>query len=611
MAKNKNQILIDILANTDNASRGVAGLKDSALSTLGSLGGAITGIQSAFSLAGSAVSSLIGPINEASAANLSLINTTNQFMKLTDLGYDDSRKALIDLNKEMVELGNTLPGVTDDYSQVAISITDNLVPAVKELDGSFTTEGMNKYAKELSKNFGFIAATTDSTSAEMGLVLNRLLTEGTSLSAVARIDALEQNPALIASIESVSKAMGIEFDKATVGQRVQILTEASSVSADALEAAGEDLSVLVSGIQANLFGSQGIFSFQKLFGGDGSAENLGTSVVDELGKTLGALLDPSGPFSAIWSLLGGINFEPMSALRDGIIAFRENVLPQIATIATGLIDVFQSEGVSGIYNTIQNMIGNIDFSQIGFVVGQGLGVAVNFIIDFARNLDWSNFTQIVMGILTGLGVGMLSFATTVDWGGLVIALGSVLIGSIGQTVNTILTALGTALRNLSQALANVITSIIGTGVSAATGAIQMIGNAVGRLASMFSTIASAVVSVVNRISGVANSIRNISIPNVSIPDMAIPNSAGGNFPGGMGSLIQSAMRESTAMPSNAGLVMANSSELILNQSDQRNLLNRLSSNSDGGNYTFNINAIDPMGVSKEVERLLNSRSRFA
>ena len=130
--RNQNKVIVDILANAEGAQNDVNNFRGGILSSLGSIGSAVTGIQSLFSVAGGAVSALKKPLMEASEANLSLLNTVNDFQKLSGLTYPESKGYIADLKAEMGELASSLPGVTEDFIGVAVSIQDNLVPVIED-----------------------------------------------------------------------------------------------------------------------------------------------------------------------------------------------------------------------------------------------------------------------------------------------------------------------------------------------------------------------------------------------------------------------------------------------------------------------------------------------
>lgn len=91
----------------------------------------------------------------------------------------------------------------------------------------------------------------------------------------------------------------------------------------------------------------------------------------------------------------------------------------------------------------------------------------------------------------------------------------------------------------------------------------------------------------------------------------IPNAANGLNVGG---ILQAAIREGQRMPSGAGLAIANTSEAILNQAQQRALANRLSASSGGGGMTINSlvvqsAATDAQGIAQDIMRAIADEYR--
>lgn len=90
----------------------------------------------------------------------------------------------------------------------------------------------------------------------------------------------------------------------------------------------------------------------------------------------------------------------------------------------------------------------------------------------------------------------------------------------------------------------------------------------------------------------------------------IPNAASGLNVGG---LLSAAIREGQQMPSGAGLAIANTSEAILNQAQQRALANRLAAPSGGGisigSLTIQTAATDAQGIANDIMQAIANAYR--
>lgn len=609
-------------------------------------------------IATSAVYGLTKGLQDASGIELNNINTAGTFAALTQTSFADATKAITGLNNDLARSAAALPGATQDYKDIASGILDNMVPAFRDASGVVDKSGLLKGVKNLATNFGVLGAQSQTAGKDVSKFISKAL-GGASESELSQLLFAENNPALLGFYVQELQKQGATIKNATAQQRAIALDLASSklVTDDVKKAASQSFAGVIEGFKSNLFDpNTGLFGLMRdLDGSTPQVESVLTSVTAGVNAIVGedGLLNTIG---ATLKLLGFEGIDPMLALKgvvDGI---------------TGKIQSFNSylKSLSAIFSDSRGTgnLGNLRY--LSQQLGQWIGNLINKAISGLGSIDLTAVIAAIGNIWTVIQPGLWAALTTIDWLPLTELLikvmlaavsGAILyssiagaVGALGASVSTALLAAGVALGPigliaaaaalsiaflftqvvkhwdeikpiLSQAWESVtsfLTDVAKLGWGLLVGDFQLIIDSAKGLADIAMRALDGLKFLFNTITGrtaqndaqaTTNATTSLSfaeqraIKSGEMPSPLVTNHAGGLDPMG---LLAAAYRERQQAPAGSNLALANSSEAIFNQGQQRVLGAALSK---GGNSitfapSFQISGNNPEAIAREVQRCL-------
>ena len=613
-----------------------------------------------------AVYGLTKGLEDAGNIELNNINTAGTYAALTKTSYADASKAITDLNNDLARSAAALPGATQDYKDIAGGILDNMVPAFRDASGVVDKSGLIKGVKTLATNFGVLGAQSQTASKDVSKFISKALGGG-SESELGQLLFAENNPALLSFYIDELKKQGASIKNATTQQRAIALELASSklVTDDVKKAASQSFSGVLEGFKSNLFDpNTGLFGLMRDL--NTSTPEV-ESILSAVTKGLDAVVGENGLLSTIGrtlQLLGFKAIDPMLVLKnvvDGItgrIQAFNGYLRSLAAIFyvnrgnasfSNLKYVSKEIGVwiGNIINNSVRSLENIDLSFIVTAIGNIWTVIQPGLWTALTTIDWLPLSELLIKVLLAAVSGAVLYSTIVGavgafaasfsgvMGAAVLALGPVglLAAAAALSVAYLFTQI---IKNwdelkplLIQAWDSVSTfldSTVKLGWGLLTGNFQIIFESVRGLTSVASQAIDAMKFLFNTITGrvgtndaaaTANATASYSLADQRAiksgamtvgqaegnVQQSIGNNAGGNDPMG---LLAAAYRERQQAPAGSRLAIANSSEAIFNQGQQRVLGSALA-NRGGDSITFspvfNISGPNPEQIAREVKRV--------
>ena len=408
------------------------------------------------------------------AAEMQTAQITSSFTLATMIGstVTDAKKAVKELNTEMVKLGDTLPGATENYQKFAQTLTPTIALMSKGDMGKYKSTIM-----EASKYGGLMTAIGGGDGNENAMTLNRYVSGTLSQGEAHRHELFAKNPTYATFEKQAMKQMGLtgkDWEKQlTTAQRVAVFNLANSLmfTPAMLAAYGMTADTQFQALKSKLFNpTVGIFGFMREIKGLDGRSSLdaimtfmgqATTMGDEAGKWLsshGINLDPmeaighmmdtaSGWASAITALLGGDG----SGMKTMLSALGIDVMKAPKALVDGLNNM--------LVGTIANLK-KTDPKKVGSNIAEffnGLGAALSSIriqdivqmLNYARSaldsaiqgIDWAKFGD---GLADGLAKALAMF----DWK----KAGDTLDRAYYAAINALAHFIGTSFNHLNRSL---------------------------------------------------------------------------------------------------------------------------------------------------------------
>lgn len=207
-----------------------------------------------------------GGLQESVQLQQEMIATVTTFSSVAGTSYDEASRVIESLNDRLAKSAAALPGVTQDYQQLARSINDNVLDAFKGLDGEVDLQGFEDAVSTISEGFGALTAGTTRDIGNTSLALTRLL-GGASTSELRQFAFFEQNPQILNEIQKQLGAIGAESTRdLTQEGRVQLVQYLSEnfITDDFKRESERSVDGLLQSLRSRLFDPrQGVFGLQR------------------------------------------------------------------------------------------------------------------------------------------------------------------------------------------------------------------------------------------------------------------------------------------------------------------------------------------------------------
>jgi hypothetical protein len=408
---------IDVSINgIDNVSGVLAGITAKGVV----MGNAISGaIGLAANGVGQMMQGLKGQFESAQNVQMGMIGTSGALMGVIGTDYANAMQVTKDLNKEFTRMASTLPGVTEDFAQIGLSISDDIFNAIRTADGSVDLPNAKKLLLEMTEGWGLLAQQSQTSSAEASQNLVRFLGGDATVLKMAQFD---KSPAFKSALNRVMEADDMalsDWSDATTEQRAKWINQASkmTIPKEAIDELRQTVDGVYQGWRSAVFDpTSGALGFLREIGsrGDETVMDALSDAMQAADKMFKALAD-NFPFK----------FDVLAPLFD-TFKFIERQINRVTNLIggtfsiQGIVKAAQSLSES-IVSTIDNAVtkasrglssmlqglGSVDLSSMMDVVS-GIGGAMQTLVKGLRIQS----LRLVSGMFNGITEALLQLPTS-------------------------------------------------------------------------------------------------------------------------------------------------------------------------------------------------------
>lgn len=349
------------------------------------IGAGFAAVSTAIGVATFAVGAFSRTLSEASQAQVEQLVLTGQLAELMSTTYDRADQIMGQVNDKLAETAARLPGVTSDYVQLGQQITDSLLPAARDLNGEINPERLAQLTSDIASAFLIGGKAVGSSQSQIAAGITRALGGNATLAELKRLDVFEKNPALIRFLEEELTKRGVselkDLDEVT---RITILQSISKrfLTDETVARIEQSLAGRLEGFASSIFDpTTGLLGFRNKI-----ETRANQTVLDSVNAFVGELLDVVNVFAEILGLTGFDSNSLLESLYDFFIwlakitndfeqfltANREEIVSKIEYVKS----VFTGEGegtLSGFFFNLaielgdffNNLVDEIDYSFLG------------------------------------------------------------------------------------------------------------------------------------------------------------------------------------------------------------------------------------------------------
>ncbi|ANV88497.1 hypothetical protein [Picosynechococcus sp. PCC 7117] len=623
MASNNNNVIVTISAK-DEATKVFQGLNQSLVAGVAAGNLLADTIKNAV---GGAFNFLKGTIAESAQIQQSSITAASSIAALTGKSFSDAGKLVDELNNKLADAAASLPGTTQGYKDIALGISDNLIPAFTDASGVLDERSFVDGLEDITVGLGVLGAASNVAASDVSKFTAKFL-GGSSMSELKNLMFAEANPAFLAIVEKKLSESGKKLEELTAKERATILQAVQNelVTDDVIFAASNSVSGMWEGFKSSLFDqTSGIFGLMRDLDEDMEGNQ---SVFASLQRVMMKIFGSDGVITNLNRILQelGIEVDPMEGLANGlgkIGGWLDSLNRWLSTLSLpDLQNLFSGEGIG--FRLSQYFSGVLN-RAFGFLSNLNDGATVEGIADRATNL----LKEGLQAVFTNIA-GIL---VSTDWGDVVSGIiglfrlgfallrvpARALFDFIIEGIQGWIALIGQGINNLKDRFVERFSGVI----NLVTNAVDAVKNAWQSVRSVFDSRWNGVKTAVNNFVGrITSAINNVTsfinrIPGVNIP--TVGNASVGNSYAGMNfsSLLNAAQRELNNAPGGSNLVVANDSEIILNRAQQSTILSALNGrreaiNFNVGGITVNSQNGNPQQIADEVMRVISREyARFS
>ena len=365
------------------------------------LGNAISG---SLSLAGDAIGGVFdvvkGNLQSALDVQMNMIGTSGALMGILGTDYNQAKEVTKELNREFTAMASTLPGVTEDFAAIGLSISDDIFNSIRNADGSVDLPNAKKLLLEMTEGWGLLAQQSATSSAEASQNLVRFLGGDASVLQMAQFD---KSPAFKSALNRVMEADNAsleDWQSATTEQRARWINEASKMTIP--KEAIDELRTTVDGV----FQGWRSAVFDPTTGALGFLREIESR---DGGTIMSALSDTMQAADSLFKSLADnfpLRFDVLAPLFDTFKFLETQITRATSLISDGIsIDTFINMGTA-----VNQMMGDLRAKSIEMMVNLFNGLA-----DSLGNIQTSipDLSGMVSGFMSNLfsDVGMMITGT--------------------------------------------------------------------------------------------------------------------------------------------------------------------------------------------------------
>lgn len=594
---------------------------NSASSGFKNLSGSLTGAIVSANLLTSALGAAVGVVGNLSGKLFQAFDdyatyqtestfTAGALARATGITLNDATIVMNDALTALNEAANKLPGTSADFRTIGMSVVDDIAEVSKGLDGKLDAKKLNESLVNIG-SLGGVLASQGINAQKVGLDFQAALVRNASeLKQLQTFQAGEGKKMLDAWVEEVQNLYGTSFNDATVQQRVEALSKLKSrfLTGETIDKLGQSIDAIMSTFQSTIFDTKnGLLGFDKdLDEATEGNQSVGATYTRIIAKIFGS----DGIFAKVGKVLQSIGFDDTSILDAiaGGLGRLGSLLDRLGNWLDGLALDFR-----------------LDRQDFNF-----LDVIDRLTVDF---FAWVN------SVLTDLNNSLDTVDVANQSANVGDRVGQILVKAIGQIDEQVVAELvvkavigATALG--AQAIASfLIRSLKEAGEDFVTKSMDEINSFFNLFIKLNNMIGDFLESVVNKVGSMLSRV-GVNVPTIDLGNVEeletgrferlqqqrrveqssesgnqSPNLPSGNsvrgFAFGMPDFITSLFRtidaERERMPSGSDIAIANTSEAILNRSQQSDLTEGILSRIQP-RLALNIPTFTPTQVQPEVNQ---------
>ncbi|ALF55619.1 hypothetical protein ACX27_26705 [Nostoc piscinale CENA21] len=538
-----------------------------------------------------AVTSVIGRLTDglkgAVKAQTETITVAGNIMKLTGLNFQQATDFVDQFSERISKVASVLPGTTSDYVDFGKAIVDDVIPAIREVNGAINPEKLQKELEAISTYGTQLSQNASKSSAEGAQALSKFLGGTATKAELMGNDFFQKNNTFRTALFAEVDKLGGDIRKLTVQQRLEIFKKAAQIPDEVLKAQSNSIAGLTSSFVSNLFDPlTGLFGFSRDLNKTATGSQ---SALSAFNDSLLLLIGQDGLLSTIGKLLEALGvqaIDPMLALRTTIISFNDKIR-NLQDFLSLILDGFDAgfgvdtgailkylnldnigTRIGAFVNSIFTQAAGMDWSAVFGAIGVGLALVINEGLRFFNALDFGAILKATVSLAGGLFIGIGKFLSTLDWeqvlSGFVKLLGIAILASVTAAAAALVAPVIASIGLLGAGIAIAITGLLAVVVAnwkSLTSAVSNKWNEVTTaVTGFFNNVATWFNDLISKIPGVGGKAETARTG-------IIPNFANGN-PG----LLSGLVREAQQSPPGSTPVIANSSEAILTLGQQRALM---------------------------------------
>jgi hypothetical protein len=643
---NNNTVTITLNANGGQASAVIRGLSNQVDRDLsGSLGRATLGanlmtgaISAGLQTVGRLAAKSFDLFKQAASTQTSVISTAGNVMKIAGYNFKEATSFVEDFQSQMAKVAAVLPGMTSDFTSFGRGIADDVLPAFAGVDRKLDSIERKAALSQLSKltTFGTLLSKTAQQEPDQGsMQLSYALSGTRSWKSLKKLDFYNKNTTFRNELER--SLGGKELKDFSAKERMDKVLKAMELDKSVLDALSESVEGVFGLVNDKLVGlDTGLFGFMR----DLDPNTDGTqTALKSINVALLSLFSLSGLFEESSKTLAGLGIilgDPMKGLQDGANRFTNSIKSLtsifnqfnsrnpgqtlddaketlIADLQFFFGNLFKFDGIgsdlAGITNNFISFLNEINWTELFQYLGERVAQAVNELADFIIKLDYGKTLDVILKMIGGLFMGLARFLAKINWGKVIGAIGLLIGGAllaataaallapvvgiiaavagIGLVIIAALEAFGFNWDEMWSGLTGVWNSITSTVI----GFFSAIDNFFKRIQKKFdewnpdSDVGKGAKAGIRAAAEVGNPLSGGPLGylyRLFTGGNKTPNAYNGL---NNSSLMNAANRELLNAPPGAGLVMANSSETILNSSQQARIMSAMNSKPGINNIT--------------------------
>jgi len=628
----------------------------------GSLAGAVlqgnlmsSALTGAFQVATSAVGAFTDALSNAIDTQQTIIMTSGSMASILGTTFEQGNDFVLEMNSRLAVLAGSLPGVTAEYTAFANGIVDDLGLVNKEANNGFIDmESFNEDIDLVTSKFQILSQQPGLSKAQSMGAFQSIL-GGRDLGQLEKLEFFRANPSFINALKQVEEGMGKSFEEMTKPERLEGLIEAlnTSITDETLGKLTESLGSQIEGLKTNLLDPQvGLFGLMR----DTNTTIEGQqSVLEALTATAKVLFGADNSlFATISDLFQvlGLSTDPMANLYGFILNVNQEiiglstVIRRISSFLGNSSDIgsmpgFIQDNIGGLISEYSNRFisqADILIPRIFRAIYDGVAIGVDFLLLAATSINWTGLagtlanslgsaltyalapenlgsTLKIAGLAAAVLVAPLVLpAIAAVFAGIPLAAAAITIGVIAayrQNWDSVTLGISSMWGEFTAGIIAKIQFLSGSMSGKVEGIKLEIVSFFGQFGEMWRNLAETVLNAMGKITQIGSSIASVPSNPMNIVQQGaaigarllgggraegnIPNAADGFLPG----LLSAVGRESRAMPSGSQVVVANTSEMILNRAQQA-MMGRSQPTFVPGNLNIgNINLAASPGLTPE------------